>query len=203
MLLRLWRLRLLPCPACPAGGRNRACLPLDVVIVACPHVVPGFCVLKTGGPLLVPCSLCSLASEFLSFFLGIFRGGSSGISSSHYWSLLNWRHLSVFRLASAGGHSPLWPSGWRLRSSAAAEWSRPGMGGCLSPPPSGEAGRGNPCTLVHRPEFLSGESWSLLDFPWRGGFGGLLQVFSCLALSVLSEASPTFHRLISSRYGCV
>ena len=44
---------------------------------------------------------------------------------------------------------------------------------------------------------------ALLDFPYCGGFSGLVQVFSCLALSVLSEASPTFHRLISLRYGCV
>ena len=32
----------LPCPVRPAVGRNRACLPLDVVVVARPHVVPGF-----------------------------------------------------------------------------------------------------------------------------------------------------------------
>ena len=32
----------LPCPVRPAGGRDRACLPLDVVIVARPHVVLDF-----------------------------------------------------------------------------------------------------------------------------------------------------------------
>ena len=85
---------LLPCPVRPAGGCDRACLPLDVVVVARPHMVPGF---EFWRPLLVPCSLCSPASKILLFFLGIFRGGSSGISSSHCWSLLNWRHLSVFR----------------------------------------------------------------------------------------------------------
>ena len=53
-------------------------------------------------PLLVPCSLCAPATEILSSFLGIFRDSSRGISSSHCWSLLNWRHLSVFRPASAG-----------------------------------------------------------------------------------------------------
>ena len=104
-------------------------------------------VLTTWGPFLVPCSFCSPACVILSFFLGIFRGGSSGVSSSHCWSLLNWRHLSVFCPASAGGRSPLWPSGWRLRSSTAADRSRPGMGGRLSSPPSGEAGCGNSCTL--------------------------------------------------------
>ena len=31
---------------------------------------------------------------------------------------------------------------------------------------------------------LSGQSWPLVDFPLRGGFGGLVQIFSCLALSV-------------------
>ena len=53
----------------------------------------------------------------------------------------------MFRPASAGDRSPLWPSGWRLRSSAAADGSRTGMGGRLSSPPSGEAGCGNSCTL--------------------------------------------------------
>ena len=69
-----------------------------VVVVARPHVIPA---VKFWGPLLVPGSLCSPACGILSFFLGIFRGGSCGISSSHCWSLLNWRHLSVFQPASA------------------------------------------------------------------------------------------------------
>ena len=155
----------LPCWVRPAGGRDRACLPLDGRR-RCSSTCIAVCrVLAAWGPLLVPCSFCSPASEILSFFLGIFRGGSSAISSSHCWSLLTWRHLSVFRPASAGDCSPLWPSGWRLRSSAAVDGSRTGMGGRLSSPPSGEAGCGNSYTLVHRPEFLSGQSWPLLDFP--------------------------------------
>ena len=32
----------LPCLVRPVGGRDRACLPLDVVVVARLHVVPGF-----------------------------------------------------------------------------------------------------------------------------------------------------------------
>ena len=32
----------LPCPVRPAGSRNRACLPLDVIVVARLHVGPGF-----------------------------------------------------------------------------------------------------------------------------------------------------------------
>ena len=154
----------LPCPVRPAGSRNRACLPLDVVVVACPQVVPDF---EFWGPLLVPCSLCSPASEILLFFLGIFRDGSSGISSSHCWSLLNWRHLSVFPPTSAGGRYTLWLSGWRLRSSASADRSRPGMGGRLSSPPSGEAGFCTSCTLgalcIGRNFFRS--ILALLDFP--------------------------------------
>ena len=86
----------LPCPVRPAGGRDRACLPFDGRHRCSSACGAGCRVLATWGPLLVPCSLCSPASEILSFFLGIFRGGSSGISSSHCWSLLNWRHLSVF-----------------------------------------------------------------------------------------------------------
>ena len=137
----------LPCPVRPAGGRDRACLPLDVVVRCSSACGAEFRVLATWGPLLVPCSLCSPATEILSFFLGIFRGGSSGISSYQCWSLLNWKHLSVFRPASAGDRSPLWPSGWRLLSFATADWSRPGMGGRLSSPPSGEVGCGNSCPL--------------------------------------------------------
>ena len=137
----------LPCPVRPAGGHDRACLPLNSRRHCSFACGAGCRVLVTWGPLLVHCSLCSPASEILLFFLRIFRGGSSGISSSHCWSLLNWRHLSVFRPASAGDRSPLWLSGWRLRSSAAADGSRTGMGGRLSSLPSGEAGCGNSCTL--------------------------------------------------------
>ena len=159
---------LLPCPVRPAGGRDRACLPLDGRRRCSSACGARFLVLATWGPLLVPCSLYSPASEILAFFLGIFRGGSCGISSSHCWSLLNWRHLSVFRPASAGDRSPLWPSGWRLRSSTAADGSHKGIGGLLSYPPSGEAGCGNSCTLdalCIGQNFLSGQSWPLLDFP--------------------------------------
>ena len=44
----------------------------------------------------------------------------------------------MFRPASVGDRS-LWPSGWRLRSSAAAAGSRAGIDGRLSSPPSGVA----------------------------------------------------------------
>ena len=129
-----------PCPVRPAGGRDGACLPLDGRR-RCSSACGARCrVLASWGPLLVPCSLYSPASEILSFFLGIFRGGSSELSSSHCWSPLNWSQLSVFRPAFVSDRSPLWPSGWRLRSSAAADGSLTGMGGCLSSPPLGEAG---------------------------------------------------------------
>ena len=123
-----------PCPVCPAGGQDRACLPFDGGRCCSSAYGAGCRVLATWEPLLVPCSLCSPTSEILSFFLGIFRGGSSGISSSHCWSLLNWRRLSVFRPASAGDRSPLWPSGGRLWSFAAADGSRTDVGGRLSSP---------------------------------------------------------------------
>ena len=142
--------------------------------------------LATWGPLLVSCSLCPPGTEILSFFLGIFRGYSKGISSSHCWSLLNWRHLSVFRPASAGdrslcgllagdcglpllrmGHARVWvvPCRPLLREWRAAATLVPLM----------------PCASTG---ILSGQSWSLLDFPLRGGFGRLVQIFSCLAFSV-------------------
>ena len=130
----------LPCQVRPAGSRDRACLPLDGRRRCSSACGAGCQVLATWGPLLVPCSLCSLATQILSFFLGIFRGGSSGIS---FLPLLVAPSLEapqgVPACFSAGDRSPLWPSGWRPRSSAAADGSHTGMGGCLSSPPSGEA----------------------------------------------------------------
>ena len=152
--------------------------------------------LATWGPLLVPCSLCSPASEILSFFLGISRGGSSGISSSHCWSLLTWRHLSVFRPASACGRYTFWPSGWRLRSSASADWSRPGMGGRLSSPPSGEAGCGTSCTLdamcFGRNFFSVNPGSSRLSLVWwiQRACAGLLLPRPLGAVGGLSDFSP-------------
>ena len=138
--LRLWRLRLLVASvpgSAVAIGRAYCSMSSSLLVRM-------WCRVLSSGGLEVPCSLCSPAGEILSFFLGIFRGGSSRMSSSHCWSLLNWMHLSVFRPASAGGRSPLWPSDWQRRSSAAADRSRPGMGGRLSSLPSGEAGCGYP-----------------------------------------------------------
>ena len=172
MLLRLWCLRLLV------------------------SSVPGFRVLATWGPLLVLCSLCSPASEFLSFFLRIFQGSSSMISSSHCWSLLNWRRLSVFRPASAGGRYTLWPSGWRLRSSASADRSRPGMGGRLSSPPSGEAGGGTSCTLdawcIGRNFFPVNPGSSRLSLVWwiRRACASVLLPRPLGAVGGLSDFSP-------------
>ena len=182
----------LPCLVHPAGGRDRAWLPLDLVVCCLSACGAVFRVLATWGPLLVPCSLCAPTTAIFSSFLGIFRGSSRGISSSHCWSLLNWRHLSVFRPTAAGDRSL---SGLRAGDCGL---TRLGMGGRLSTPPSGVVGCGNSCTLdalcIDR-NFLSGQSWPpLLGFPLHGGFSGLVQIFSCLALSVpvggLSDFSP-------------
>ena len=94
-----------PCPVRPAGRRDSVCLLLDLVVRCSFAGGAVFRVLASWGPLLVPCLLCAPATEILSSFLEIFRGSSRGISSSHCWSLLNWRHLSVFRPASAGDRS--------------------------------------------------------------------------------------------------
>ena len=63
----------LPCPVRPAAGRNRACLSLDLVVHCSSACGAEFRVLATWGPLLVPCSLCSPATEILSSFLGSFE----------------------------------------------------------------------------------------------------------------------------------
>ena len=68
----------LPCPARPAGGHDRACLPLDLVVHCSSACGAEFRVLASWGPLLVPCPLYSTATEILSFFLGSFEVVSEG-----------------------------------------------------------------------------------------------------------------------------
>ena len=68
----------LPCPARPAGGHDRACLPLDLVVRCSSACGAEFRVLASWGPLLVPCPLYSTATEILSFFLGSFEVVSEG-----------------------------------------------------------------------------------------------------------------------------
>ena len=132
-------------PGLPAGGRDGACLPRDLVVPCSSAVVPcsSSCVL---GPLLVPGLLYSPATEILSFFLESVEVVVEWFSSSHCLLLFHWRHLSVCRPASAGDRY-LWPSGWRLQSSAVAAGSRAGMDGCLCSPPSGVADGDVSCTL--------------------------------------------------------
>ena len=196
----------LPCPVRLDGGCDRACLLLDGRRRCSSACGAGCRVLATWGPLLVPCSLCSPACEILSFFLGIFRGGSSGISSSHCWLLLNWRHLSVFRPASVGDRSPLWPLGWRPQSSAVADGSCTGMGGRLS---SLLRERRVAATLVPMmPCASAGISFrpilacSRLNLAWwiRRACAGLLLP---RRLGACRRPLRLFHRLISPRYGCV
>ena len=108
------------------------------------------------------------------------------VSSSHYWSLLHWRHLSVFRSASAGDR---YLSGLRAgdcglplrRRVHARVW----MVACL---PLLREWRTAPSrvplmlcasTGIYFRSILAS---SRLSFVWV--FGRLVQVFSCLALSV-------------------
>ena len=84
----------------PAGGRDGACLTLDLV-VRCSSTSGAEIEFWYPGTLCwspVPSTLRQL--ENLSVFLGFSRLWIR-FSSSHCWSLLHWRHLSVFRLASA------------------------------------------------------------------------------------------------------
>ena len=98
------RLRLLVAsvPGSPAGGCNGACLPLDHVVHCSSASGAVVRVLTSWGPLLVPGSFDSLATEILSFFLDSFEVVFEWFSSSHCWLLPHWRHLSVFRPASSG-----------------------------------------------------------------------------------------------------
>ena len=157
------------------------------------------------GPLLVPGSLYSPATEILSFFLESFEVVVEWFSSSHCWSLLHWRHLSVFRPTSAGDH---YLSGLRAgdcglplrRRVHARVW----MVACL---PLLWEWR---TATSHVPLMLCASTGiyfrsilasSRLSFVWD--FSGLVQFFSCLALSVPVGVCSVFHRLLSPRCGCV
>ena len=89
-------------PGLPARGRDGPCLPLDHVVRCSSASGAVVQVLSSWGPLLVPGSCDSPATEIPSFFLDSSEVVVEWFSSSHCWSLLRWRHLSVFRPASAG-----------------------------------------------------------------------------------------------------
>ena len=106
-------------------------------------------------------------------------------SSSNFWSLLHWRHLSVVRPTSAGdcGLSGLWASDWVLplrRRIHARVWLSPVF---LS---FGSVGRRHLGTLdalcIDRNLFRSILASFRLSLLWV--FSGLVQVLFCLALSV-------------------
>ena len=173
-------------PGSPAGGRDGACLPLNQVVRCLSASGAEVRVLASWGPLLVPGSIYSPATEILSFFLDSFEVVVEWFSSSHCWSLLHWRHLSVFRPASAGDHylSSLRAGdcGLPLRQRVHAQVL---MVACL---PLLWVWRTVPS---HIPLMLCASTGiyfrsilasSRLSFVWV--FGGLVQVFSCLALSV-------------------
>ena len=170
----------------PAGGRDGACLPLDQVVRCSSASGVEFRVLASWGPLLVPGLIYSPTTGILLFFLDSFEVVVEWFSSSHCWLLLHWRHLSVFRPASAGDR---YLSGLRAgdcglplrRRVRARVW----MVACL---PLLRVWRTAPSRV---PLMLCASTgiyfrsiWPLLDFPLCGVFGGLVQVFSCLALSV-------------------
>ena len=71
-VLRL-RLLIASVPGSLAGGRDRACLPLYLVVRCSFAGGAEFRVLASWGPLLVPGSLYSPATEILLFFLGFFE----------------------------------------------------------------------------------------------------------------------------------
>ena len=197
------RLRLLVAyvPGSPASGRYGAFLTLDLV-VRCSSTSGAEVELWRPGTLCwspVRSTLRQLAN--LSVFLGFSRLWIR-FSSSHCWSLLHWRHLSVVwlasavrsllhwrhlsvvrlasavrsllhwrhlsvvRLASAGDRylSGLWTMDCGLplrRRIRARVW----FVACL--PLLWEwrsATSQYPRCFVHRPEFISGQSWLLLDF---------------------------------------
>ena len=181
------RLRLLVASvlSSPAGGRDGACLPLDHV-VRCSSACAVVRVMTSWGPLLVPSSVGSPAAEFLSFFLDLFEVVLEWFSSSHCWSLIRWGHLCVFRPASAGDH---YLSGLRAGDCGLPlrRWvhARVLMVACLPLLRVWRTAPSHiPLMLCASPGsyFRSILASSRLSCVWV--FGGLAQVFSCLAFSV-------------------
>ena len=180
------RLLVASVPGLLPGGRNGACLLLDQVVRCSSASGAEVRVLASWGPLLVSGSIYSPATEILSFFLDSFEVVVEWFSSSHCWSLLHWGHLSVFRPASAGDRYlsslRVGDCGLPLRRRVHS-WVL--MVACL------------PLLRVWRTAlshillmlcastgiyFRSVLASYRLSFVWV--FGGLVQVFSCLALSV-------------------
>ena len=97
------RLRLLVAsvPGSPAGGRNGACLTLNQVVRGSSTSGAEFEFWRPGSLCWFPVrsTLRQLKTSRSSLDLSRLL---MGFSSSHCWSLLHWRHLSVVRPASAG-----------------------------------------------------------------------------------------------------
>ena len=175
-LLLLW-------PVCrPSVAIERACRVIWSFVAR-----PQWChvrVLASWGPLWVLSSLYSPATEILPFFLESFEVVVEWFSSSHCWSLLHWRHLSVCRPALAGDCylSGLQASGCGLLLRVHARvWMVAGL------PLLREwwtATSHVPLMLYSSTGiyFRSLLASSRLSFVWD--FSGLVQVSSCLALSV-------------------
>ena len=168
----------------PAGGRDGAFLTLDLV-VRCSSTSGAVIEFWRPGNLCwspVPSTLRRL--ENLSVFLGFSRLWIR-FSSSHCRSLLHWRRLSVFRLASAVDCclSGLWASDCglpRRRRIHARVWFSPVF---LSFGSGGQRRLGTLDALcIGRNLSRSILASSKLSLLWV--FSGLVQVLSCLALSV-------------------
>ena len=192
-------------PGSPAGGRDEACLPLDQVVRCSSASGAVLRVLTSWGPLLVPGSFDSPATEILSFFLDLFEVVVEWFSSSHCWLLLHWRYLSVFWPASAGDR---YLSGLRagdcgllLRRQV---HERVLVVSCLPllwvwrTVPSHI-----PLMLCASTGIFSGQSWSLLDLTLCGFSAGLCRYSLALPCRCLSESAPALHRLISPPCGFV
>ena len=157
------------------------------------------------GPLLVPGSFDSPTTGILSFFLDSFEVVVEWFSSSHCWSLLHWRHLSVFRPASAVDCylSSLQDGdcGLPLRRRVPV---RVLMVACL---PLLWVWRMAPSRVPLMPcattGIISGQSWPLLVFPLCGFSAGLCRSSFASPSRCLSESAPVLHRPISPHCGFV
>ena len=154
---------------------------------------------------MAPGSFDSPATGILSFFLDSFEVFVEWFSYSHCWSLLHWRHLSVFRLTSAVdcylSSLRACDCGLPLRRQVP---ERVLMVACLS---LLRVWRTAPSRVPLLPcastGFISGQSWPLLVFPFCGFSADSCRSSLASPSRCLSESALVLHRPISPHCGFV
>ena len=191
------RLLVVSVPGSPAGGRNGVCLTLDQVTSGSSASAAEFEFWRSGALCWFPVH-STLRQLKTSRSSSGFSSLLMGFSSSHCWSLLHWRHLSVVRPASAGD---LYLSGLLAGDCCLPLQQQIHVQVCLSSPPSGVADGDVlvPLMLSASTGILFIQSSPLLGFPLWGNSAGLCRSSLASPSRCLSEYAPSFHWLVFHR----